>query len=112
MRFSVRNKLLAGFLALVVMMIALGAIALSKMSAINANTEYIAANSVPSIVIIGKARSAVKDYRGDQMQHIIATTQPDMAALEADMRKQADVVGAQVEAYRPLFTNDADIALW
>jgi methyl-accepting chemotaxis protein len=112
MRFSVRNKLLAGFLAIIAMTVALGAIALSKMAAMNANTEYIAANSVPSIVIIAKARAAVKDYRSDQLQHVIATTPADMATLESDMRRQSAIVAAQLRAYRPLFTNDADVALW
>jgi methyl-accepting chemotaxis protein len=111
-KFSVRNKLLAGFLTLIVIMVVLGAVALSKMSALNANTEYIGANSVPSVVIIAKARAAVKEYRADQLQHIIATTRPEMAALEADMTKQSAAVAAQIEAYRPLFTNDADKALW
>jgi methyl-accepting chemotaxis protein len=111
-KFSVRNKLLAGFLTVIVIMVALGAVALSKMSALNGNTEYIGANSVPSVVIIAKARAAVKDYRADQLQHIIATTRPEMAALEIDMTKHAGVVDAQIQAYKPLFTNDADQALW
>src|SRR5438105_5635700 len=112
MRLSVRAKLVGGFLVVVALLVFLGAFSILEMGRINANGRYIGVNSVPSIVVINGAERAVRSYRQDQLQHVIATTNAQMDALQADMRAQAAVVARQLDVYRGMFTNAKDIALW
>ncbi len=112
MRVSVRTKLVGGFLVVVALLVLLGVFALVQMGAIDANGRYIGVNSVPSIVVIDTAERAIRGYREDQLQHVIATTNAQMDALQADMQGRERVVATQLEAYRSMFTNARDEALW
>jgi methyl-accepting chemotaxis protein len=112
MKLSVRSKLIAGFLAIVAMMVALGVIALTRINAINGNTKAVASKSVPSLVVIERLRAGVDQYRSDQLEHVLASSAAFQLEHETEVRAQARIVAADLEAYVPLYANAEDIALW
>ncbi len=54
MSLSVRTKLLAGFAAVVVLMLALSAFSILKMASLNEDTSYLSEIIAPSLHAIGE----------------------------------------------------------
>jgi methyl-accepting chemotaxis protein len=71
MKFTVRTKLLSGFLVVIALMIVLGVVAISRMGAINDNVDQFGSRVSPSLADIGSLNAYLFIYRFDQMDYIV-----------------------------------------
>jgi methyl-accepting chemotaxis protein len=70
---SIRTKLGAAFGALVLLMAAIGGLAVAKLSTENAHVNQLASRVVPATDLVGQASAAMNKYRKDQLHYILAT---------------------------------------
>jgi CHASE3 domain sensor protein len=76
MRFSIRNKLLAGFGAVIAVLAILGVMALSQMGSINAGATSFNDDVVPSITVVDTASQDAEAVRSTQYQQSWRVTRP------------------------------------
>jgi methyl-accepting chemotaxis protein len=81
-RLSIRSKITAVVVLLLVAMASMGLLAMMKMRAINENTVQIANNWLPSIRALGELRFGVTSYRNVLREHMLAETLEEKEATE------------------------------
>ncbi len=110
---SVSGKLAAAFGSVFVLIVALGAISLVQMRAIQQHTAEINANWLPSTVQLGKVVSALKDYRLTYNRLILAEMAQDQVAVESHFTEAAGAQAAvdrEFANYKRLITPGTDDA--
>lgn len=85
MKFTVRTKLLGGFLVVVALMVVVGVVALSKLSSINDVTGHLSGNGVPSVEAVGVINGRINGYRKDQLRFAVSSTAEDRRGFLGDM---------------------------
>ncbi|MDO8185383.1 methyl-accepting chemotaxis protein [Conexibacter sp. JD483] len=83
MKFSVRTKLLSGFLVVIALMVVLGVVAISRMGAINDNVKQFGTKVSPSLRDIGSLNAYLFIYRFDQMDFIVGQPRDRIAAARS-----------------------------
>ena len=95
MKLSVRQKLFGGFGLVLVLLIVVGATALSQMSTINGNVRHLGAKTAPAATLAGQYAVIANKFRKDEMHYILALPKDrpgadgvsgDMAGDIADMK--------------------------
>jgi methyl-accepting chemotaxis protein len=81
-RFSIRAKITAVVVFLLVAMTAMGLLAVVNMRAIDASTVDITSNWLPSVRILGDLRAGVITYRNVIREHMLAETAEEKQAAE------------------------------
>jgi len=84
---KLRTKLGATFAALVLACAVLGAFAVWQLGKVNANTENIATNALPSVRVLGLTRNAANQIRRLEADMLLAQDDQELASLEAAMDK-------------------------
>lgn len=109
---SVRTTVIAGLAALagvsVVSNIA-GFIASSNLSRELSDAND---NTMPSLTALGDLKSDLNDTRGVLGQEALATTAEQARAVDATFEAQVAEINQQIEAYRPLISDDTERALF
>jgi methyl-accepting chemotaxis protein len=106
------NKLLVSFGAVVLIMAALGIIALSKLSVIDANSKELAENWMPSIEIINQLDTPLSVFRRNEIQFVLSKTQEDFDHYQGEMEKAKIDLLAKQKAYEPMVSDDVENALY
>jgi methyl-accepting chemotaxis protein len=92
MTLTIRTKLLAGFGIVLLLMLAVGILAIVNLASVGASADRIAGDAMPSVVNVKEVEGAAMDYRGLQFAHIAATSAADQRASAAQLaRRRADV---------------------
>jgi len=106
-RLGVRNKLFAGFAAVVVCTLVLGLVSMSKLGNTNAATAYIATNSLPSLKVTSLGANAARQLRADQAALVLATSPATRATLASNIRSDAATANGQANYYLAKLLTDA-----
>jgi methyl-accepting chemotaxis protein len=85
MTFSIRSKLTAGFLTVVLAMAALNLFALQQMRRVHDNVIAVAHNLVPTINDVTELRLNMNTFRQKQLRHVISFDLDEKAQLEREM---------------------------
>ena len=112
MRLSVRNKLFAGFLAVVALMIMLGIFELVKMGGINNSVKYVGTKAMPSIATLGDLDTIENEYRVAQLQHVITTHPAVMKQQETKLAELAQRFDKEMTQSHSTLSNGEDRQLW
>ncbi|MEA2147522.1 MAG: hypothetical protein QOG59_3109 [Solirubrobacteraceae bacterium] len=95
---SIRTKLGAAFGTLVLLMAAIGGVAIAKLSTENAHVNELASRVVPAADLVGQASAAMNKYRKDQLHYILATpadragSQGVSGDLDGDLQTMAQLL--------------------
>ena len=108
MRLTVRNKLLAGFAAVLALSVVLGVVALSKMGTINGSTVALATKSVPSVDSANHINTLTSDFRVLQLEHLVAEDAVTMDDDEAEMKEVQAAIAKQLGVYKGLISDGID----
>ena len=99
MKFTVRTKLLSGFLVVIGLMVVVGVVAISRMGAVNDNVTRFGSGVVPSLRSIGSINAYVFVHRADQFDYVVA--QPaQRRRLSESMQGSVAEIASAVEAMR------------
>lgn len=99
-------KLGAGFLAVVLLTTVLGLIALVQMSRINANSEQIATNLLPSVEKAGDLRVLYNRMRRSEAGMVTSRSQPEVKAFSEQVALRAKDIAQLESTYEPLIVTD------
>ncbi len=89
-RFSIRAKITAVIAFLLVVMTAMGLLAIRQMQGINANTVDIQTNWLPSVRVLGELRAGTITYRNVIRQHLLSDSLAEKLAQEKTLQGVVD----------------------
>ncbi|EHL23725.1 methyl-accepting chemotaxis sensory transducer, partial [Acidovorax sp. NO-1] len=101
-------KLGAGFLAVVLLTTVLGLIALVQMARINANSEQIATNLLPSVEKTGDLRVLYNRMRRSEAGMVTSRSQPEVKAFSEQVALRAKDIAQLESTYEPLIDGDKE----
>jgi len=111
-QLTIGQRIVAGFAALLVITAALGTFAYLRIVSLQATTAAVTQDSLPMVIILGEARSLVKENLVNTYRH--ALTDPSngaqFAALEATMKKISDDTLVKYKELEQYFNSDEDRA--
>ena len=105
-------KLGAGFGAVILLMGVIALVGLHKLAASNADTEYVATKSMPSVETINSVDTAFTGYHGVQLEHVLADSPADKAGFDRELADEAARVEKGFARYRPMISDAQDRALF
>ena len=93
------TRLGLAFLAMLMLTVAVGGFALSRLSQVNASTVEIATNWLPSIKMLGEIRATANQIRRVEADHLMAETLTEMDGMEKRMAELKAVLDEKQRAY-------------
>ncbi|TAK94488.1 MAG: methyl-accepting chemotaxis protein [Aquabacterium sp.] len=99
------KKLGVAFAFVVLLNLSVGGFALLQMSNINANTEDIATNWLPSVKVLGELLDALAENRRAESQHILADDEHDHVVQDERMAKAQKAVSELLARYEPMISS-------
>ena len=93
------TRLGLAFLAMLMLTVAVGGFALSRLSQVNASTVEIATNWLPSIKMLGEIRATANQIRRVEADHLMADTLTEMDAMEKRIAELRGVLDEKQRAY-------------
>lgn len=103
MNWTIRRKLLAGFMSGVLLTLALGALAVNRMGALNQNSAEIGNNWMPAIYHLGSLRAKFNRMRSMQGLFFMQAEGQDRAKLDADAEARVKkIAGELVEVQKKI----------
>jgi methyl-accepting chemotaxis protein len=106
--FKLGTKLGAAFISLVLLTIAVGGFALTQLTKINASTEDLATNWLPSIKILGQIRATGNQMRRAEGDHLLSVDAKDMDAIEKHYAELKKTLAEQLAAYEPMISSEEE----
>jgi CHASE3 domain sensor protein len=76
------TKLGLAFALLVLLTVAVGVFALSRLSSVNARTQELAENRLPSVKALGELQAAANQLRRQEADHVLSVDAEEMGQVE------------------------------
>jgi len=102
--FSIKMKVFLSFAVVLSGLALMGAFAINRMAAMNADAEQIRDNWLPSIISIGRMATILNMYRIYEGAHVSSTTGEDMVTEERSLDAMTKDYAAARAGYEPLLT--------
>lgn len=106
MNWTVRNKLLAGFLLVTTLAGMLGGASMYEVGLLREISRLFAENTVKSLDMLGQLNTDTSDLRMLQLMHVDAPSESDMARFEQEMRPLQIRIEQNSRDYRDLIVKD------
>ena len=111
-RIPIGAKLGASFAVVILLIVAIVALSVSRMSSMDAKAQAVGTSDLPSVATIGDINGAVSIYRARQFRHILATDNATMADTEKRLKEADATANKDFAAYRATVGDATDRALW
>ena len=111
-KLSIRLKIIAVIVLLLVVMSGMGVLALRSMQGINARTVDISTNWLPSVRVLGNLRADINVYRLTLRAHVMALTPEAKANNDKRMADVFDKVKKDIKAYQPLISTAEERSIY
>ena len=89
-KLTIGKRITLGFASVIIITVALGAFAYTRLVVINAHSDQIAKQSIPTIELVYEAEKDAKDQEQLIYKHIGSSDKADMARLETAMTTDID----------------------
>jgi methyl-accepting chemotaxis protein len=109
-RFTVRNKLFAGFGAVVALIVVLGVVAVAKLGSMNTKAGSLS-GAVDSVELVGDMGKLMNEYRKNQLLYVLSDTPAGHADVGPKLADGRKALQADLEAYEREIKSDRDRAL-
>jgi methyl-accepting chemotaxis protein len=111
-RLSIRSKITAVLVILLVAMAGMGLFAIRQMQAINANTVDIQTNWMPSVRVLGDLRASVITYRNVIREHMLSELIEEKLAQEKTLETVLEANVKARQAYEKMIATPEERALY
>ena len=111
-RLSIRTKLIALVSLLLLAVASMGAFAVVEMRSINASTQAIQNNWLPSVRLLGELRTQSARYRAVLRDYLTEPDEKFMADIQKNLDARAKDYDTADNAYQPLIQNAEEKALY
>ncbi|MGH9900611.1 MAG: methyl-accepting chemotaxis protein [Pyrinomonadaceae bacterium] len=112
MIWTIRRKLLAGFIAGMVLAAGLSVFSLSRMSSLNNEANKIGGYFLPSLKHLGEARAKLARVRVRELRYIMYPEKQTRVKTVESINKAIGEVDAALREYEPLIYNEEERALY
>ncbi len=109
---SIGKRITAGFLALILLLGALGAFAYTRTSKIEQSTEKIIADALPGVYLIGKIEANAREMYAAVLSHIIAEDAAEMNRIEQTIREEGEANSKIFDEYESSIVREEDRRLF
>ncbi|HEY7258063.1 MAG TPA: methyl-accepting chemotaxis protein, partial [Gaiellales bacterium] len=107
MRLNIRTQLLAGFAAVIVVMVGSMAYAIYALSSLNHEASTIGKSAMPSSGLIDDIKWATTDYRLKDARYVLNGDPKVLAGLAPLQKRDVNVIEQGFATYRKLYVRDA-----
>src|ERR1700748_1900014 len=99
---SIRARLLASFGVVVALLLAVGLVAISKLSSLDGKVNQLAGHVVPATDIVGQASAAMNKFRKDELHYILSTPaqRAGAAGVSGDLAGDLQTMSGLFDSYR------------
>jgi methyl-accepting chemotaxis protein len=111
-QLSIRFKIIAVIAFFLASMLVLGALAVRSMQSINAHTEEIAANWLPSVRVLGDLRADINLYRVALRAHVMAETLEAKQAAEKRLSGILEAITKDGKTYQSMISSPEERAIY
>src|SRR5690242_19147883 len=101
-RMGIGVRLLASFLALAVMLGALGIFSVVQLDALNGASAAVTENSMPSIRLLGAFQDEAERFHSIQLDLVLTTDASARAGLESELDQRRQAADTALRAFEPL----------
>ena len=106
--WTIGKRLMAGFAAVLTVMIVVGGFAISRVLSIQADARLIAMDSLPGTALSGKMAALVKDNYALTLRAAHAASPAEMQEIEAEIGKTKDAIDKVMAEYDKTITQPDD----
>jgi methyl-accepting chemotaxis protein len=111
-KFSIRTKIVSIVCLLLFALAGMGLLAAKSMRSLNATTEDIASNWLPSVKALGELNAGVISYRAALRAHMLAETIEDKEAVEKALEKIVEGNTRIRKSYERMISSAEERALY
>ncbi len=112
MRFSVKTSLLAVVVVLAASIVGLSTLSILRMQAMNAASQDVATNWLPSIRALAEIKYEITRYRLRGTRHVLATDADEMGKLDGQIRDMGAGIERGFSTYEALISSADERAIW
>ena len=106
--FKLGAKLGAAFFMVVLLSVLLGGFAIGQLGKINASTEDIAANWLPSVKVLGQIRVTANQMRRVEGDHVMSVDEKSMDTIEKQFEELKKKLIEQQNRYESMISEDEE----
>jgi methyl-accepting chemotaxis protein len=110
--WKIGTRIAAGFAAVIVIAMTLGIFAYSRVGAIERSSSQIAANSLPSVYLVGQIQNGIQLEFGLLLQHVGSTDKNEMERLETQIQESRTRNADRRREYKKLITDEKEGGLF
>jgi methyl-accepting chemotaxis protein len=111
-KFSIRTKIVSLVSLLLLALAGMGWLSATSLRSLNANTEEIASNWLPSIKALGELNAGVVSYRAVLRSHLLAETLEEKTTVEKTLAGIVESNTRIRRAYEPMISTPEERALY
>jgi methyl-accepting chemotaxis protein len=111
-KYSIRSKITAVVAFLLIAITGMGLLAVKNMRSLNASTDDIGTNWLPSVRVLGELRSGIITYRNVIREHMLAETAEEKQAAEKTLAGVIESNAVIRQNYEKLITTPEERALY
>jgi methyl-accepting chemotaxis protein len=111
-KLSIRTKIVSLVCLLLVTLAGLGALSAMGMRSLNANTNEIASNWLPSIKALGELNAGLMNYRAVLRSHLLAETIEEKQSIEKSLESIAEKNNSVRKSYEAMISSAEERALY
>ncbi len=109
---KIATKLIAAFLAVIVLATGLGVFAIGQLDKVNRASTDIATNWLPTIRTLSQLKFTASRIRSFELQHILASDAKEFEEIEKNANKQLEALAALRKKYEGQITESEERAIY
>ncbi|HLJ46063.1 MAG TPA: methyl-accepting chemotaxis protein [Bryobacteraceae bacterium] len=110
--WKIGTRIGAGFAAVIVIAVTLGVFAYTKVRVIESSANRIAANSLPSVYLVGQIQNGIRKEFSLVLQFVAAGSKDEMDRIDAEIRELRVLNGSRRGEYQKLLATDKERSLF
>lgn len=112
MRITVKSSLIAMVSILIILLVAQGWTALTRLEAMFATEQDIAENWMPSVDALAEIKYSITRYRLRGSRHVMTTDEAAMKTIDASLVDMSKKIEAEFSAYEKLISSEEERGIW
>ena len=109
---KISGKIITVVVAIMLLMLFLGAFSIQELSRVNGSTEEIATNWLPSVHAVDSMDSTISDFRRQELQHLISSGNADWDLYEKRMAEVGGTLKKIDAEYQKLISSPEEKKLY
>jgi methyl-accepting chemotaxis protein WspA len=106
--WTVRQRIICGLSAIILVMVGLGIFAYIRLVTINAQATLLATDSLPGLYAMGAIKSAATENYALIQEHVLSHDQEEKRQFESKIQSSTTRIDDLIKQYTPTVTTDED----